>query len=174
MNTYKSSVLFLVCFGFVLMRPFAQDGKIHVYGHLKNQISRETLVLGSVEVLKEDMLFIEQSMGKMGFYEFNLDLGSVYDVVFSSDGYLPKNIRFDTRNLTEEESKGGFDIMIDGTLIPKIEGFNLELLKEPMAICSFNRQADGFEFDGPFSIRRQEEIDAEIFRVKNALENGGK
>jgi hypothetical protein len=113
---------------------WAQTDIAHVFGQLKDQTTKKKLEGVTVQVFKDGMVFDSYNAGTTGKYDFKLPLGFTYDIKFSKGTeYLSKIIRIDTRNIPEEDRYGGFDMNVDGTLFPYRQGFNTDLLREPLA-----------------------------------------
>lgn len=145
---------------------FAQNDIAHVFGQLKDQTTKKKLEGVTVQVFKDGMVFDSYNAGTTGKYDFKLPLGFTYDIKFSKTGeYLAKVIRIDTRNIPEEDRYGGFDMNVDGTLFPYRQGFNTDLLREPLAKASYNPSEDGLSFDFAYSEMKAKEIDAEFKRL---------
>lgn len=145
---------------------FAQNDIAHVFGQLKDQTTKKKLEGVTVRVFKDGMVFDSYNAGTTGKYDFKLPLGFTYDIKFSKTGeYLAKVIRIDTRNIPEEDRYGGFDMNVDGTLFPYRQGFNTDLLREPLAKATYNPSEDGLSFDFAYSEMKTKEIDAEFKRL---------
>ena len=163
-------LLLLLCSVFVF--PLVAQNEIaHIYGQLKDQSTKKKLDGCMVQVFKDGASFDSFDAGTTGKYDFKLPLGFTYDIKFSKGDYLSKIIRIDTRNIPEEDRMGGFDMNIDGTLFPYREGFNTDLLKEPLAKASYSPGGDELEFDFPYSEKKAKEIEAEFKRLDDMEKN---
>lgn len=150
----------------------SQNDIAHVFGQLKDQNTKKKLEGVTVQVFKDGMVFDTYNAGTTGKYDFKLPLGFTYDIKFSKSGeYLAKVIRIDTRNIPEEDRYGGFDMNVDGTLFPYRQGFNTDLLREPLAKASYNPSEDGLSFDFAYSEQKAKEIDAEFKRLDDIEKN---
>jgi tetratricopeptide (TPR) repeat protein len=154
---------------------YSQNEIVHVYGQLKDQLTKKKLEDVTVQVFKDGALFDNFNAGKSGKYDLNLPLGPVYDIKFSKAGeFLSKTIRVDTKNIPAEERMGGFDMNLDGTLFAYREGFNTDLLKEPMAKAKYDPAGDGFGFDGEYTEKRMKAIEEEFKRLDDLAKNKNK
>jgi hypothetical protein len=147
---------------------FSQESKpaeavVRVTGNLKDANSKRELKTAAVEVYDGNGTLLFSDSDGISKYAFELETGKVYDMKYSAPGYMQKILRID---LTGAEMKGSFDLNIDGSLQLSVEGFNQELLKMPIAICSYKKESDGIEFDQEYSDKRQVEIDQEMERLK--------
>jgi tetratricopeptide (TPR) repeat protein len=154
---------------------YSQNEIVHVYGQLKDQITKKKLEDVTVQVFKDGALFDNFNAGKSGKYDLSLPLGPTYDIKFSKTGeFLSKTIRIDTKNIPAEERMGGFDMNVDGTLFAYREGFNTDLLKEPMAKAKYDPAGDGFGFDSEFTEKRMKAIEEEFKRLDDLDKNKNK
>ncbi len=163
--------LLLVLISVLSFRAHAQE--VHLYGQLKDEKTKKKLEGCLVQIMKDGAIYDSYDAGASGKYDFKLPVGFAYDIKFSKSDYLSKVVRVDTRNIPEEDVGGGFDMQVDGTLFQSIEGFNTDILREPMAIAKFGQAGGDFEFDFDYTAKRQKEIDAEFKRLddlKNNLE----
>jgi tetratricopeptide (TPR) repeat protein len=164
---------FLLCCAALLSHSlYSQNEIAHVFGQLKDQNTKKKLEGVTVQVFKDGMVFDTYNAGTTGKYDFKLPLGFTYDIKFSKSGeYLAKVIRIDTRNIPEEDRYGGFDMNVDGTLFPYRQGFNTDLLREPLAKATYNPSEDGLSFDFAYSEQKAKEIDAEFKRLDEIEKN---
>jgi hypothetical protein len=166
-NLLKYLCLFLGIF--LGSELFAQD--VHIYGQLKDEKTKKKLDGCLVQVMKDGAIYDSYDAAGSGKYDFKLPVGFAYDIKFSKGDYLSKVVRVDTRNIPEEDVGGGFDMQVDGTLFPSVEGFNTDILRDPMAIAKYNKAADTFEFDFDYTEKKQKEIDAEFKRLEDIKKN---
>lgn len=102
---------------------------------------------------------------KFGKAEMQFELGEfVYDVKFASAGYVPKVLRFDTRNIPHEDKTGGFDIVIDISLFRYRPGFNLEMMQAPCGLSRYDTTTHDLMWDIPLTQQKREEIKRELVR----------
>ena len=170
-GTLKYTLLmFMVVLG---IGALAQNDVAHVFGQLKDQSTKKKLEGVTVQVFKDGMVYDSYNAGNSGKYDFKLPLGFTYDIKFSKAGdYLAKVVRIDTRNIPEELRYGGFEMALDGMLFPHRQGFNTELLREPLAKASYNAASeDGLSWDFAYSEQRAKEIDAEFKRLDDIDKN---
>lgn len=166
--------LLLLLFASVLgLSGLAQSDIAHVFGQLKDQTTKKKLEGVTVQVFKDGMVYDSYNAGSSGKYDFKLPLGFTYDIKFSKGGdYLAKVVRIDTRNIPEELRYGGFEMALDGALFPYRQGFNTELLREPLAKASYNAASeDGLAWDMAYSEQRAKQIEAEFKRLDDIEKN---
>ncbi len=170
----NGTLKYFLLFFFALTCRFglSQNDIAHVFGQLKDQTTKKKLEGVIVQVFKDGMVFDTYNAGTTGKYDFKLPLGFTYDIKFSKGGdYLAKVIRIDTRNIPEEDRYGGFDMNVEGTLFPYRQGFNTDLLREPLAKANYNPSEDGLTFDFAYSEQKAKEIDAEFKRLDDIEKN---
>lgn len=169
-RTLRYFLLFATLFFGTLMTR-AQNEVVHIYGQLRDDVNKKKLDGCKVTVFKDGSQADLIDTGNSGKYDLTLKLGHTYDIKFFKEGYLQKVIRLDTRNIPEEERYGGFDMNVPGTLFPEREGFNTELLKEPIAIAKYFPNADGLMFDEDYSTKKVAMIAAEHKRLDDLAKN---
>ncbi len=161
-------IAFVLCVSFM---AFSQKETVRVYGMLKDETTKKKLENVSVVVYKDGSQHDNFDTGNSGKYDLALTLGYTYDIKFAKDGYLQKIIRIDSRNIPEEERYGGFQFPMDGTLFPMREGFNTDLLKEPLALIKYDSQNDGLNYDEKYGSDKREKILAEHKRLDDLAKN---
>lgn len=163
--------LFVRLFAAILMTTlsvsaFSQD-ELVIKGALKDAETLKKLENCQVTVFKNGTQFDLFETGGSGKYEFRLPLGYNYDIKFAKDGYVAKIVRIDTRNIPEEDRAGGFQLDMPGILFQYVEGFNLDIMKEPVGKVAFSSQENAMDFDIGYAERMKDKIDAEFKRLEN-------
>ena len=102
-----------------------------------------------------------------GKYEFHLDLGYHYDIKFSRDQYVSKIVHFDLKNMTPEESQGGFQIYLPLKIFKTQKGFNKRILTQPAGQIAYVKGANTLLWDEEYSNKINLKIDAEFARLKS-------
>lgn len=156
------------------MAAIAQNNDIHLYGQLYDSASSKKMKEGSVLVKRDGIDFMLEPTQKGGKYDFLLPVGFVYDVKFDGPTHLPKTIRIDAKNVPLGKKMIGCDMQIDAPLYSDIEGFNEEVLYQPIGLCQYSEKLDGMEFNVEYGNRRQAEVKNELERVGHAKPSGMK
>jgi hypothetical protein len=112
--------------------------------------------------------------GSSGKFDFTLPLGYSYDLKFSRADYVTKIIRIDTRNIPAEDRAGGFLMEFESSLFKYIEGFDTDILKEPMGKAAFDSQTNYVTFDFEYTAEMNKKIEAEFKRLADLAKNGDK
>jgi|694.fasta_scaffold43924_4 hypothetical protein len=112
--------------------------------------------------------------GNSGKFDFTLPLGYSYDIKFSRADYVTKIIRVDTRNIPTEDRAGGFLMEFKPSLFKYIDGFNTDILKEPIRKSSFISQTNSVSWDNPYGEMMDIKIEEEFKRLADLAKNGDK
>ena len=154
----------------LIQSVFGQD-QLLLRGALKDSETQKKLDNCQVTVFRNGQQFDVYDTGGSGKYEFRLDLGYNYDIKFSRVDYVQKIVRIDTRNIPEEDKAGGFQMDLPGMLFRMQEGFNTDIMKEPVGKVAFSPQTNSMEYDEPYANNMKAKIEAELKRLKS-LEDG--
>ena len=112
--------------------------------------------------------------GTSGKFDFTLPLGYSYDLKFSKADYVTKIIRVDTRNIPAEDRAGGFLMEFEASLFKYVDGFNTDILKEPMGKAGFDSQTNYVTFDFEYTNQMNKKIEDEFKRLADIAKNGDK
>jgi len=115
-----------------------------------------------------------EDAGNSGKFDFTLQLGYSYDLKFSRADYVTKIIRVDTRNIPAEDRAGGFQMEFEASLFKYVEGFNTDILKEPIGKAAFDSQTNYISFDFDYTASMTAKIEAEFKRLADLAKNGDK
>jgi hypothetical protein len=154
----------------LIQSVFGQD-QLLLRGALKDSETQKKLDNCQVTVFRNGQQFDVYDTGGSGKYEFRLDLGYNYDIKFSRVDYVQKIVRIDTRNIPEEDKAGGFQMDLPGMLFHMQEGFNTDIMKEPVGKVAFSPQTNSMEYDEPYANNMKAKIETELKRLKS-LEDG--
>lgn len=151
---------------------FAQTKELRLQVVVKDDSTKKMLDGVQVMIYQNGNEYNTYDAGNSGKVKFNLELGTfVYDIKLTRAGFVQKILRFDTRNIPLEDQEGGFEATIDIALFRYIEGFNLDLVKDPMGINKFDPEANDMLWDGPYTKAKQDEIKKELERLKKVSAN---
>ncbi len=143
---------------------FGQGGgvdNVYVYGTVKDYISAKKLDGVVVSVYKNGAKLAETTTNASGKYEFNLDYGSDYKIVYGKGGMVAKNITIDTRNIPEEERVGGHGMNVEMTLFNELPGMDFSVLQQPIGKAKFDPATNEVTWD----LQYTEQIRSEIARL---------
>ena len=152
---------------FVAAQTYAQDEDLFIHGVVKDTESLKKLDVVKVEVYQNGIQFDAYTTSSNGRYEFNVPLGFNYEVKFTKSDFVDKKVHFDTRNIPDEDKRGGFKVNMDMTLFTFVEGFDTSILDQPIGKASFNPIENSIAFDFDYTSRVQQMIDDEFDRLEN-------
>ncbi|MEY3399111.1 MAG: hypothetical protein RL220_1705 [Bacteroidota bacterium] len=170
--TLKAALLMFFTISFLAIQ--AQEDVYTIEGQVKDQSTLKKLDMAQVRVLQNGAEFDVYDCGGSGRFSFDLPLGYVYDISCSRADYVSKTIRVDTKNIPMEDRAGGFISQTDFFLFKYIEGFNLEIMKEPVGKAGFDQQKNDVVWDGDYIERQKAKIDAEFKRLEDLEKNRDK
>ncbi len=151
----------LLCAFLSVAGVFAQVDNVYVYGTVKDYVSSKKLDGITVTVFKNGGKLAEVVTNASGKYEFNLDYGSDYKLVYSKAGMISKNISIDTKNIPEEERVGGHGMNVEMTLFAELPGIDFSVLQQPIGKAKFDPTTKEVTWD----IQYTEQVRAEIARL---------
>ncbi len=165
---WQGRLLGLVC-ALVLMvgAARAQVDNVYVYGTVKDYTSVKKMDGVIVSVYKNGAKLTETTTNASGKYEFNLDYGADYKIVYSKQGIVSKNITIDTRNIPEEERVGGHGMNIEMTLFQELPGIDFSVLNQPIGKAKFDPTSSEVTWD----LQYTEQIRSEIARLMKEYED---
>jgi hypothetical protein len=149
----------------------AQDDTYTIEGQVKDKSSLKKLEAAQVRVLQNGAEYDVYDCGGSGRFKFDLPLGYVYDIVCSRTEYVTKSIRIDTKNIPLEDREGGFISQTDFFLFKYIEGFNMDIMKDPVGKASFDPQKNDVAWDEDYIARQNSKIEAEFKRLEDLAKN---
>ena len=148
----------------------AQEDDLFVYGVIKHTETLKKLDGVKVEIYQSGSLFDNLTTSASAKYEFTVPLGYNYEIKFSKDDMISKKVEFDTRNIPEEDRRGGFKSNMDMTLFDHVEGFDTSILDRPIGKAGFDEIENAITFDFDYTARVQQMIDDEFDRLDNLEE----
>lgn len=168
-NIFRFGVALIVTlfFAFSGLKSTAQDGILDVHGTVKNDETRKNMDAVRVSVTQNGKEYDAYNTAGNGKYGFNLPLGHLYVLTFSTEGFVYKKIEINTKGIPPEDMAGGFKLNMDMTLFENIEGFDLKIMDKPLGKASFDPIRNSVEFDYDYTARMQKEIADELKRLKN-------
>ena len=110
----------------------------YVYGTVKDYNTSKKLDGVKISIYKNGGKLTEAVTSANGKYEFNLDYGSDYKLVYEKAGMVSKNITLDTKNVPEEDRVGGQGMNVELTLFANIPDVDFSILQQPIGKCKFD------------------------------------
>ncbi len=139
----------------------AQVDNVYVYGTVKDYVTSKKLDGITVTVYKNGGKLAEVVTSASGKYEFNLDYGSEYKLVYGRSGMVSKNIAIDTKNIPEEERVGGHGMNVEMTLFNELPGIDFSVLQQPIGKAKFDPTTKEVTWD----LQYTEQVRSEIARL---------
>lgn len=113
----------------------------------------------------------ERNLDKRGKFDLKLALGADYMLSFEKSGYIAKNVTINTE-VPEEvvETNPDFPpVRLIINLLPFVEGPDLTIFEQPIAILHYNYELDDFTFDKEYEGGIRERVNKAEQEVRTAL-----
>lgn len=168
--------LFLICATLMGMaqRAQAQGGEldnVYIYGTIKDQYTAKKLDGVVVAIYKNGGKLQEVSSNASGKYEFNVDYGAEYKIVYNKVGWVSKNYTVDTRNVPEESRVGGEGMNIEMTLFQELPGMDFSILNQPIGKAKYYAEKSGLDWDWEYTAQIQNEVNRLIKEYNDRKKN---
>ena len=148
-----------------------QGDVLDIQGNIRDTDSMKKLETVQITVMQNGTQFDQFTTSGSGKYSLELPLGHDYIISFAKDDYIAKKIQIKTKNIPEEDMKGGFQLAMDMSLFQNVEGFDTSILDNPIGKAGFDPQKNSINFDFGYTAKIQEEIDAEFDRLEELAKN---
>jgi hypothetical protein len=149
-------VFLLLCIG---LSVHAQLDNVYVYGTVKDYNTSKKLDGVTVTVFKDGTKFASVVTSANGKYEYNLDYGSDYKLLFEKPGMVSKNVTINTSSIPEEERAGGLAMNVEMTLFADIPGINYDILKQPIGKSKYDPTTHMLAWDLEYTENMRAELD---------------
>ncbi|RUT73477.1 hypothetical protein, partial [Ancylomarina longa] len=137
--------------------------KYSIFGKVKieNGSLDNTIITIFKNAVKTDSKMVENS----GKFNFDLEFGNDYMLVFSKEGFVTKKVSISTfvpaDILSRDSQFPPFKFMV--SLFPAYKGLDLSIFDQPMGMIMYDKELDDFDYDRDYdsqirdAIRRAEE-----------------
>lgn len=143
-----------------------QEG-ITFKGILTEMETSEPLSSGTVTVKVNGKDIASELTDATGTYNITVPIGFTYTLHFSKSGYVPKYLTFETSNVPIfGDGKDYFQFYIPTPLYKMKEGFNLEIMDDPVGLIYFVLAENSFTYDELYAKGMTAKISAEFERLK--------
>jgi tetratricopeptide (TPR) repeat protein len=139
----------------------AQIDNVYVYGTVKDYNTSKKLDGITVSVLKDGAQFTQVVTSANGKYEFNLDYGHDYKLVFDKVGMVGKNVSINTTGIPDADRQGGLAMNVEMTLFQELPGIDFKLLQQPIGKSKYDPDTKNLAWDLAYT----EQIRAEMERL---------
>lgn len=157
--------LLLLCMA--ALGAHAQIDNVYVYGTVKDYNTSKRLDGITVSVYKDGALHSSVVTSANGKYEFNLDYGYEYKLLFDKPGMVGKNVVINTRQIPEEERIGGLAMNVEMTLFQDIPGIDYSLLQQPIGKSKYDPSTNMLAWDLEYT----EQMRAELNRLQKEYDD---
>lgn len=164
-------LLLMICFVLIANLVLAQSEILDIQGNIKDSFSMKKLESVQITVIQNGKQFDSFTTTGSGKYNLELPLGYDYKIQFSKLDFVAKTIEIRTKDIPEEDMRGGFQMSMDVSIFENQEGFNTSILDKPIGIASFDPQRNSIEFDFPYTESVMDEIEAEFERLEDLAAN---
>ncbi|MBP9079175.1 MAG: hypothetical protein KBF80_02860 [Flavobacteriales bacterium] len=158
--------LVLLLFLFVAGGAQAQIDNIYVYGTVKDYNTSKKLDGITVTVFKDGAKLNSVVTSANGKYEFNLDYGYDYKILFEKQGVVGKNVSINTKGIPEDDRQGGLAMNVEMTLFKDIPGIDYTILNQPIGKSKYDASTGMLAWDLEYT----EQMRAELGRLQKAYD----
>lgn len=126
-------------------------------------------------IYKNNEKIDEQVISKKGRFDLKLALDADYKISFEKDGYTTKLVNVNTEVPSEiVESNPDFPpVKLIINLLPRVEGVDLSIFEQPIAILAYNYELDDFTFDKEYSDKIRDRVAQTEREIKRVLAEKG-
>lgn len=128
---------------------FAQTGSLTLYGRVENK--GRMLENVSIEIVKDNDSIIQDSAKGNGSYILKFELGSIYNVAFSKDGYLQKSVAVIGISPEKEKVSGKYKYQLDIELQKYTKDDKDETILPPIVKLFILNDEKGFIYDSNYN-----------------------
>ncbi|MCB0480350.1 MAG: hypothetical protein KDC83_02915 [Flavobacteriales bacterium] len=122
------------------------------------QVVKESKAFQNVDVVLsvDGKTIKQQKTNADGFFELILEFDSLYLISFNKEGYIPKSVEVDTRNILEEDKEMGYDVgMFKVSMSKIVPGVLIGPYKKPMARFIYDPRTQNFVVDKEYKKERK-------------------
>jgi tetratricopeptide (TPR) repeat protein len=137
---------------------FSQGGDLYIFGIVKDYATSKKIPGVTIKAFENGKLVDTYETKVNGKYEFFLDVGKQYELVFSKPGIVTKRVSMDARNIPSEDVGAGFSMNIEMSLFEEMEGLDVSILDQPIGIAKYNANTGALEFDFAYTQKIKDEL----------------
>ncbi len=148
MNTAISlRIKLILLFLFLSLSTFSQNRKYEILG--KVDVENGTTAGLKVTIFENAKKLETSSVGRNGKFQYKLDFGNDYMLVFKKEGFVTKKVSISTFVPTEilEQDNRFPPFHFNVTLFPVYEGIDLSIFDQPMGMIMYDKELDDFAYD---------------------------
>jgi len=121
----------------------AQEGTLTVHGRVEN--NQSTISFVDIEIYRDNQIFYTGQTLRNGSFKIDLELGHVYDVAFSKEGFVEKSVAVIGKG--DSTINGRFFFQLDIELFRVDQDVVDETMLPPVAKLYILDESEGFRFD---------------------------
>jgi len=140
----------------------AQVDNVYVYGTVKDYTTSKKLDGVNVTVYKDGAKLNSVVTSANGKYEFNLDYGYDYKILYEKPGMVGKNVSINTKGIPDTDRQGGLAMNVEMTLFQDIPGIDFSILQQPIGKSKYDAGTGMLAWDLAYT----EQMRAELTRLQ--------
>ena len=125
------------------LNSFSQTGKLTIHGRVENE--NATIPYVSVAVVQNNELVKELVTLRNGSYRLDLDLGSVYNIEFTKEGFVGKSVAVIGK--ADSTINGRYFFQLDVEIFRLDQEDIDETMLPPVAKLYIKSEEEGFTYD---------------------------
>ena len=138
-------ILSILCVLLFSSGIYAQNGRLTLHGRVENRTSAVGFV--QIEVYRDNEVFYEGTTQKNGAFKLDLELGSIYNIDFSKNGFVNKAVGVIAKSDSAMSFNGRYFFQIDIELF-KINQEDIDqTMLPPVAKLYMVDPESGFHYD---------------------------
>lgn len=128
-----------------------------------------------IVITKNNEPLERKEIGKRGRFDLKLALGADYKLSFEKDGYVSKIVSINTEVPDEiVQTNPDFPpVKLIINLLPMVEGVDISIFEQPVAILAYDYELDDFNFDKEYSARIKDKIAQTEQEIRRTLARKG-
>jgi len=138
MKLFSGIIVFFIAFSLS-----AQTGRLTLHGRVKN--GARIVNDATIEVYKNNELFIETKNQRNGSFKLDLTLGKIYSVTFKKKGYIDKSVAVIAKS--DSTIRGRYFFQLDIELYRLDQEGQDESVLPPAAKLYIKTKDGGFKYD---------------------------
>lgn len=126
-------------------------------------------------IAKNNQTIDEVTIPKKGRFDLKLALDGDYKLTFQKGGYITKIVNLNTEIPVEIlESNSAFPpVKLIINLLPHVDGVDLSIFEQPIAIMAYDAELDDFNFDKDYAMRMKDKVSKTEQEIRRVLAQKG-
>lgn len=166
-SAMRMKVLMMACL--VLGAMDASGFYIRVHGVVTEYFSGKGMKGVQVRLVKDSVERETVITDGRGGYEMYLERGYDYLVWFHRQDLVTKHVHIDAREIPLFPDVPFYDMDVQMTMFPWIEGFDLTVFEQPIAMAEYKHSVRNLNWDITYTDRRQAEVARAMVLYERAI-----